>query len=156
MFDKSKVSGKTACIPGQAEPDSLKNLDDFYNLDDEGIEDSPIPTRPASRGAKRKGKSPSPNKKGKHPMVRVISKMVDDVISTNSITSRAIQGDFTRNDIHEVMNLAKEAGAVQGSDEHYIAIRLFIESENKEVFRTFDTKKGRLNWLKRYYEERKK
>jgi hypothetical protein len=55
---------------------------------------------------KRKEKSPkktSPFKKGKNPMIRVMSRMVDDVISANSVTSKALSDDFTRESIREVM-----------------------------------------------------
>jgi hypothetical protein len=50
------------------------------------------------------------------------------------MTSKANQGDFMKEDIRETMKLAKEAGAIEGSDEHYIAIRLFVKSENRVVF----------------------
>jgi hypothetical protein len=60
-------------------------------------------------------------KKGKNPMVRVMSRMVDDVISANSVTSKALTGDFTRDFIREVIALVKDAGAEEGSNEHYIA-----------------------------------
>jgi hypothetical protein len=107
------------------------------------------------RGAKRK-RVKSPNKKAKNPMVRVLSKMVDDVISTNSVTSKAIQGHFMKDEISEAMKLAKESGAAEGSDEHYIATRLFVKSKNRDVFMTLEINKGHLNWLKRCYEDRKK
>jgi hypothetical protein len=108
---------------------------------------------------KRKGKSPkktSPFKKGKNPMVRVMSKMIDDVISANSMPSKALSGDFTRESIREVMSLIKEAGAEEGSNEHYITTQLFKNAVNREIFLTFETNEGRYNWMKRYYEEGKK
>jgi hypothetical protein len=43
--------------------------------------------------------------------------MVDDVISVNSVTSKALTGDFARDSIREVMALVKGSGAVEGSDE---------------------------------------
>jgi hypothetical protein len=45
--------------------------------------------------------------------------MVDDVISVNSVTSKALTGDFARDSIREVMALVKGSGAVEGSDEHF-------------------------------------
>jgi hypothetical protein len=63
---------------------------------------------------KRKGESPkkpSLFKKWKNPMVRVMSHMVDDVISANFVTSKALSGDFTHESIREVMALVKDAGA---------------------------------------------
>jgi hypothetical protein len=66
-------------------------------------------------------KKTSPWKKGKNPMVRVMSRMVDDEISANFVTSKALSDDFTHESIREVMTLVKEVGAIEGSDEHFIA-----------------------------------
>jgi hypothetical protein len=54
-------------------------------------------------------------------VARVMSSMVDVVISVNSMTSQALSGDFTRESIIEVMTLVKDAGAEESSNEHYIA-----------------------------------
>jgi hypothetical protein len=89
-------------------------------------------------------------------MVRVMSRMVDDVISTNSVTSKALTDNFTRESIRKVMALVKEAGAVEGSDEYFIATQLFKHVSNREIFFTFETNEGMFNWLKRCYEEHKK
>jgi histone deacetylase complex regulatory component SIN3 len=155
MFEKSKVSGLSACFLGQGEDSSPRNFDDIMNMETQEIGESNHKKVHAPRGTKRKGVK-SPNKKAKHPIVRVMSKMVDDAISTNSVTSKAIQGDLMKEDICETMKLAKEAGAIKGSDEHYMATRLFVKSENRAVFMTLETNEGRLNWLKRCYEDRKK
>jgi hypothetical protein len=105
---------------------------------------------------KRKGKSPkktSPFKKGKNPMVRVLSHMIDDVISANSVTSKALSGDFTHESIREVMTLVKDAGEEEGSNGHYISTQLFKNAANREIFLTFETNEGRFNWLNICYEE---
>jgi hypothetical protein len=155
MFEKSNVSGLSACIPGQGEQSSPKNLEDINTTETQEVEELSHMRENSRRGAKRKGVK-SLNKKAKNPMVRVLSKMVDDVISTNSVTSKAVQGDFMKDEISEAMELAKESGATEASDEHYIATRLFVKSENHVVFMTFETNEGHLNWLKRYYKDRKK
>jgi hypothetical protein len=129
MFEKSKVSELSACIPRQGEEINPVNLDDFRNMETQDIGESSHRKEHAERGTKRKGVN-RPNKKAKNPMVRVMSK-IDDVISTNSVTSKAIQGDFMKEDIRETMKLAKEVGAIEGTDEHYIATRLFVKSKNR-------------------------
>jgi hypothetical protein len=143
MFEKSKVSRLSACIPEQSEDSNTINLDDIMNMETQEIGESSHKKEHATWGTKRKGVK-SPNKKAKNPMVRVMSKMVDDVISTNSVISKAIQGDFMKEDIRETMKLAKEAGAIEGSDEHYIATRLFVKSKNRVVFMTLETNEGHL------------
>jgi hypothetical protein len=89
-------------------------------------------------------------------MVRMMSHMIDDVISVNSITSKALTADFTHEYIREVMILVKEERAVEGSGEHFIATQLFKHASNHEIFLTLETNEVRFNWLKRCYEERKK
>ncbi|KAG8096684.1 hypothetical protein GUJ93_ZPchr0013g37492 [Zizania palustris] len=56
----------------------------------------------------------SPRKKGKNPMVRVMSRMVDDVISSNSVTSKALNGDFTRESVREMSSASDDS-----SDDEY-------------------------------------
>nr|TKW21908.1 hypothetical protein SEVIR_4G152100v2 [Setaria viridis] len=163
MFEKSHVSGHSTCIPGEeGGGDSIPNEEE---RDDDQIHemgsDQFTPTSSTRTELKRKVKSSSsrkisPRKKGKNPMVWVMSRMVDDVISSNFVTSKVLIGDFTCESIREVMALVKECGAVEGSDEHYIATQLFKHSANREFFlSSFDTNEGRFNWLKRCYEERK-
>jgi hypothetical protein len=125
---------------------------------EEHEEEQVTPSSSTGKNLKRKGKSLKKNsfKKGKNPMVRVMSRMVDDVVSANSVTSKALNGDFTRESIREVIALVKDAGAEEGSNEHYIATQLFKNVANREIFLTFETSEGRFNWLKRCYEEGKK
>jgi hypothetical protein len=89
-------------------------------------------------------------------MVRVMSRMVDDVVSVNFVTSKALSDDFTRESIREAMALVKDAGAEEENNEHYIVTQLFKNVANRELFLTFETNEGRFNWLKRCYEEGKK
>nr|TKW14821.1 hypothetical protein SEVIR_5G193000v2 [Setaria viridis] len=128
MFEKSHVSCHSTCIPG--EEGGGDNIPKEVEGDDDPIHeiwsDQFTPTSSARTELKRKGKSSSPRKisprkKGKNPMVRVMSRMVDDVISSNSVTSKALTSDFTRELVREVRALVKECGAIEGSDEHYIA-----------------------------------
>jgi hypothetical protein len=89
-------------------------------------------------------------------MVRVMSRIVDDVISANSVTSKVLTSDFTHESIREVMTLVKDAGADEGSNEHYITTQLFKNAANRKIFLTFVTNEGQFNWLKRCDEEGKK
>jgi hypothetical protein len=43
------------------------------------------------------------------------------------------------------MALVKEEGAVERSDEHFIATQLFRHASNREIFFTFETNEGRFN-----------
>jgi hypothetical protein len=159
MYERSRVSGLSACILNQEGTADSTPIGRQEDHSEELQEEQVTPSSSTGKNLKRKGKSPkktSPFKKGKNPMVRVMSKMIDDVISANSMPSKALSGDFTRESIREVMSLIKEAGAEEGSNEHYITTQLFKNAVNREIFLTFETNEGRYNWLKRYYEEGKK
>jgi hypothetical protein len=159
MYEKSRVSGLSACIPDQecrADSTPIGRQEEDQSVEHE--EEEVTPSSSTGKILKRKGKSPkkSPFKKGKNSMVRVMSRMVDDVISANSVTFKALIGDFTHESIREIMALVKDAGAEEGSNEHYIVTQLFKNAANCEIFLTFETNEGRFNWLKRCYEEGKK
>ena len=47
-------------------------------------------------------------------------------------------------------------GAEEGSDEHFYATQLLTKKENRDVFITLKTPNGRLSWLRRAWENRKK
>jgi hypothetical protein len=103
---------------------------------------------------RKRPKKPRPYKKEENLMVTLMSRMVDDVISVNSVSSKALSGDFTRPS--EAMTLVKDTGAEEESNEHYIITQLFKNAANREIFLTFETNEERFNWLKRCYKEGKK
>jgi hypothetical protein len=49
-----------------------------------------------------------------------------------------------------------EASADEGSDEHFYATQLLIKKEYRDVFATLKKLEGKLAWLRRTWEERKK
>ncbi|PUZ70167.1 hypothetical protein GQ55_2G205000 [Panicum hallii var. hallii] len=59
-------------------------------------------------------------------------------------------------EIAEMLQSVIEAGACEGSDEHFYATQLLIKKEFRDVFVTLKTPEGKLGWLKRTWEERKK
>ena len=68
--------------------------------------------------------------------------------SKNSATSHAV--DHVRDEIGAMLD-----GAEEGSDEHYYATQLLKKKENRDVFITLKTPNGRLNWLRRAWEDQK-
>jgi hypothetical protein len=133
MYERSWVSGLSACIPSQ---EGTTNSTSFgrqeEDLSEEHHEEQVTPSSSTGKNLKRNGKSPF--KKGKNPMVRVMSRMVDDVISANSVTSKTLTSDFTCESIREVMALVKDAGAEEASNEHYITTQLFKNAATRKYF----------------------
>jgi hypothetical protein len=106
IYERRHVSGLSACIPGDGVADSMPSEEE--NHVEELSLDQFTPSPSACNQLKRNcncasPKKTSPWKKGKNPMVRVMSRMLDDVISANYVTSKALTSDFTRESIREVM-----------------------------------------------------
>jgi hypothetical protein len=117
MYERSCVSGLSACIPGEYVVDSMPNEEDDHVVELSLDQFTPSPS--TCNQSKRKHNSASPKKKspwkqGKNHMVRVMSRMVDDVISVNSVTSKALIDDFSCDSIREVMALVKESERLKG------------------------------------------
>jgi hypothetical protein len=87
MYEKSRVSGFSACILGQeGTTDSTPIGRQEEDQSEEHEKEEVTPSSSTGKNLKRKEKSPkkSPFKKVKNPMIRVISHMVNDVIIANS------------------------------------------------------------------------
>ena len=74
--------------------------------------------------------------------------------SNNSATSKPV--DSVREEIANMMDQVVMDGAEEGSDGHYYATQLLIKKEYRDMFITFKTANGRLNWLRRAWEDTKK
>ncbi|KAG8089017.1 hypothetical protein GUJ93_ZPchr0011g28547 [Zizania palustris] len=151
LFQNIHVSGLSSIIPGGCENTTSVNIDD----DIINIRDGDNSNEGKTMVVKRKGGriSPIPNKK-KSPMIKEVKHLVDAIASSNSVASN--QNENLDNEIIEQLHMVVKCGAKEGSDEHYIATKLFIKQEYRVVFRSFETEEGRIAWLKRMYENRKK
>ena len=70
--------------------------------------------------------------------------------SKNSATSQVV--DHVREEIASMLYQVIEDGAEEGSDEHYYATHLM--KEYRDMFITLKASNGRLNWLRRAWEDR--
>ena len=83
-------------------------------------------------------------------MVKQVSRLIDVLATSKSKNEQKVEDD-----IIELMDQAVNAGASEGSDEHFMATQLFVKRENRAMFRSIKTNVGKVAWLKRMYEERK-
>jgi len=74
--------------------------------------------------------------------------------SKHSGTSQVV--DLVRDEIGSMLEQVINDGAEEGSDEHFYATQLLTKKENRDVFITLKTSNGRLSWLRRAWENRKK
>lgn len=99
---------------------------------------------------KSSNKEPNSTKPKRNCVHAAFNHLVDfdeHVSPSNSATSMTI--DRVGGNVSEIMELVVDAGAEEGSDEHFIATQLFIRPEYREMFLTLKTPQGRLGWLKR-------
>jgi hypothetical protein len=85
----------------------------------------------------------------------LVNSFVDKASSSKSSTTSS-PNDVVRKEIAEMLKSVIEAGAEEGSDEHFYATQLLIKKEYRDVFVTLKKLEGKLAWLRRTWEERKK
>lgn len=111
-------------------------------------QDNPIST--ADRRVEKRAAQHSPKEKNKKNNFRDQDEMKTP--SKNSATSQVV--DAVREEIANMLYQVIEDGAEEGSDEHYYATHLLMKKEYRDVFITLKTPNGRLNWLRRAWEDR--
>nr|BAD33276.1 hypothetical protein [Oryza sativa Japonica Group]BAD33512.1 hypothetical protein [Oryza sativa Japonica Group] len=126
-------------------------------IDKETYKDEPTVKRKRDGGGSKMDKGKK-SKSGSQKMVEEMSKSNDLSAQTlSSIQSFA----WSREDppgcsIKDVMALVEECGAVEGTNEHFIATEIFIKNDQREMFvNSLHTPVGRFSWLKKKYEVKK-
>jgi hypothetical protein len=154
MFEDVSVTNETSFVPSNGEDGGGQNNSE---LEREGQVPTPpniTPTlgkRPAPLSPKGKKKKTFRNQCMKR-LVDAYEKKAES--SNNSATSNVV--DSVREEIGNMLDQVIKDGAEEGSDEHYYATQLLIKKEYRDVFITLKTSNGRLNWLRRAWEDSKK
>jgi hypothetical protein len=152
MFSGASCTNANAVAPGAREG-SAGNGKDNGSDDVQEVHPNSAEKQPVKRGAAYK----SPKKWKKNFRDMQFKRFVDlfvEKASSSSATSAPT--DHVRQEIAEILQSVIEAGACEGSDEHFYATQLLIKKEFRDVFVTLKTPEGKLGWLKRTWEERKK
>lgn len=76
--------------------------------------------------------------------------------SSSKSSPTSLPNDYVRQEIAKMLESAIEARTGEGSNEQFYATWHFINTEYRDVFTTLKTPQGKLAWLKRTCEERKK
>ncbi|EEC80513.1 hypothetical protein OsI_22782 [Oryza sativa Indica Group] len=130
------------------------HIADDNEIDEETYKDEPTVKRKRDGGGSKMDKGKK-SKSGSQKMVEEMSKSND--LSAQTLSS--IQS-FTRSredppgcSIKDVMALVEECGAVEGTNEHFIATEIFIKNDQREMFvNSLHTPVGCFSWLKKKYE----
>ncbi|CAL5026850.1 unnamed protein product [Urochloa decumbens] len=146
MFEATSVTNGTACVPGFD--------DDAHEGDGQGDDDID-----GQGGRPAPDFSPKEKKKRRTFRDQCLKRLVDAYelraqSSKNSATSQVV--DHVRIEIATMLDQVIKDGADEGSDEHFYATQLLIKKEYRDVFITLKTTNGRLSWLRRTWEDRKK
>ncbi|OEL36253.1 hypothetical protein BAE44_0002729 [Dichanthelium oligosanthes] len=150
-------TNKSLVVPGPHRGDAVSEDDELGDgLGDElgnglGSNENVSPIN--AKCAKEKKPTNHDSLKGKkkktfrdHCMKRLVD-AYEKKAQSSSATSAMV--DHVRNEIAEMLELVIDDEAVEESDEHYYATQLLKKKENGDVFVTFKTSLGRLNWLRR-------
>lgn len=117
-FENIAVDGSSSCIPGE----QLREGED--GAEGDGGHASPVIIGSLKRNNSTISTAPSPKKKSKSPMVKVMKGIWDTMQSTCSVAQKAMQGDYTSESIKQVMRLVVECGAKQQKEQMSISWQL--------------------------------
>ncbi|CAO2038931.1 unnamed protein product [Urochloa humidicola] len=164
MFDAISVTNETAYVPdhgGSAATAAAEN-DGLGDGGHEGAGEDERATHMVNPNSNAGGKRSAPiaspkGKKKKNFRDQWMKRLVDAYekkaqSSKDSATSQVI--DHVRDEITKMMEQVIEDGVEEGSVEHYYATQLIKIKENRDMFQTLKTPNGRLNWLRRAWEDR--
>lgn len=154
MFEHIAVDGSTSCTPGEEFVTMEAEKEDGEDNDVEPHEENPMTSSSNRRGSAMNDSANSPTMKTKNPMVKAVRELVDSFKSSNTVVHKVMQGELRSASIKKAMQLAIESGATEGSVEIFVASQLFVIDENRDVFFSFTANEGRLNWLKRWCQEK--
>jgi hypothetical protein len=148
MFSGASCTNANVVAPGAREGSADNGSEDVQEVHPSSAE-----KQPAKRGAAYK----SPKKPKKNFRDMQFKRFVDSFVEkASSSSATSAPTDHVRQEIAEMLQSVIEAGACEGSDEHFYATQLLIKKEFRDVFVTLRTPEGKLGWLKRTWEERKK
>jgi hypothetical protein len=150
MFSKAHVDGTTSFMPGAA-----TNVNEVVYEEDEEVEEVVATPESAARGVAKRPLEVCDNPRMKKSAIQKdFKRMVDHYTSGSS--SVATSALTLTSEIEAIMEKVVECGAQEGSEEYYIATKLFGKLENRVFFNTMKTNDGRKMWLTRMYQDRKK
>ncbi|KAJ1298044.1 hypothetical protein BS78_01G423700 [Paspalum vaginatum] len=153
MFDAIAVTNESLFVPAS---DVGDGSGDVHLEVDRGVEKSDANVTPSS--GKRLAPCSPKGKKKKNFRDQCMKRLVEAYemkaqSSKHSATSHVV--DHMRDEIAKMLDQVIKDGAEERSDEHYYATQLLKNKDNRDVFITLKTANGRLNWLRRAWEDRK-
>jgi hypothetical protein len=149
MFAEAHVDGKSSFMPRAA-----ANVNDVVYEEDDELEELVVTPESAVSGATKRPLEMCDNPSMKKSAIQKdFKRMVYHyTFSSNSVASNALT---LTSEIEDIMEKVVECGAQEGSEEYYIATKLFGKLENRVFFNTTKTNEGRKMWLTRMYQDRK-
>ncbi|CAL5068480.1 unnamed protein product [Urochloa decumbens] len=171
MFEATSVTNGTAYVPGfdddahEGDGQGNDDIDGQVGSEGDGEDGSGIPMVTPNYDNRGMEKRPAPDfspkgkKKKRTFRDQCLKRLVDAYelraqSGKNSATSQVV--DHVRIEIATMLDQVIKDGADEGSDEHFYATQLLIKKEYRDVFITLKTTNGRLSWLRRTWEDRKK
>ncbi|KAG8061255.1 hypothetical protein GUJ93_ZPchr0003g17731 [Zizania palustris] len=171
MFEGASCTNASAVVPGAKE-----DMGDEDDHNEEGGGDTPeeVATPTSSKHNQRLKTSKEKRSMHQHsPNGLKLEKSFRDVqfkrlidsfveksqsIKSSSVVSseQSLMDDPVRKEIALLLDQVIDAGAIEGSDEYFFATQLLIKKQFRDVFVTLKTPEGRLAWLRRTWNEKKK
>jgi hypothetical protein len=142
MFRKAHITGESATIAGEDRGDG-KNAPILLD-DDRG---TPKVTGKRKYGAGEKEKE--------SPFFTAYNNALSTLVSKHTEGSSCSKDESVPT-MKEFLGMVRDLGVSEGTDIMFIASKLAMNRDHREVFAAFATNDGKLDWLKRTHDEMKK
>jgi hypothetical protein len=155
MFGSAHVTGASATIPGDF---SANSTDDDVQEIQRSITNANLNTRnPNDKKRKASSSASVEDKEDKSsPFLRLYKQAcskiegVDKISTSIEASSKSVTSHVPT--IAEAMQMVKECGVEEGTAIMHTSSLLMVKPEFRELLATFETLRGRLDWLQRQHE----
>ncbi|KAJ1253496.1 hypothetical protein BS78_K248400 [Paspalum vaginatum] len=163
MFHGIAVDGRSSYVPGCDDDTTYLNSDGEGDEEDDDLR-SPISSSNLKRASSTTDTATSPPKKHKSPMVKYkkdmidvqvgsskdleVAKQIQDHIASKKRDAKLAAKEEREAEIEKCLQLVKECGASEDSEEFYVATMKFVESYNRTIFLNIGSPAARMAWLK--------
>lgn len=172
MFQGVAVDGSSSCIPGQQAYDvegydaggvSGAAAESPAGSDADVFGNSPMSISSRKRASSSATTAESPSKKRKAPLLNMMRELRDKFDEDSKLSnekldqyrnSKALRQMKKKQDkqehIDRCLDMAKECGASEETEEFFMATKLFEKEYNRNIFCKLTTLESRFLWLRRW------
>ena len=142
MFRKAHVTGESSAIPGEETGDDKEGA---ILLDDEcdGTKKTALGKRKMGGGEKEK----------ESPFFKAYNNALNSLVSRGAEVGGSSDKDNSIPTMKDFLAMVRQCGVKEGTSLMFIACKLAVKKEHRELFAALETSEGRLHYLEMMHDE---